>query len=105
MYWDDIGVDDEVTAEEYYQEHPEGFVWSCCEKKGDDEEGCRFSRHVSDPRRSKRARTSTGAARDDEVGSLSSWTEHEQETEVEESEEEDEDDDDAEDDAEDSGRG
>ncbi|KAK0624199.1 hypothetical protein B0T14DRAFT_426372 [Immersiella caudata] len=34
-------------------EYPEGFIWTCCEKGGD-EEGCRMSRHVSDPNKNKR---------------------------------------------------
>lgn len=92
-YWDDY-EDEEITVEEHAEHHPEGFIWSCCERKAN-KEGCRFSRHVSDPRRSKRARMST-SARDDEVGSLSSWAEEEESEpeevfeEEEESEEEEE---------------
>jgi hypothetical protein len=26
-------------------DHPEGFTWTCCEKLGDDEEGCRQGMH------------------------------------------------------------
>lgn len=75
--------DDEARVEEHLEDHPTWFFRSCCERKGD-EEGCRFSRHVSDPRRSKRARMSTGAS-DDEAGSLSSWVEEGEESGMEES--------------------
>ncbi|KAK1830191.1 hypothetical protein QBC39DRAFT_373008 [Podospora conica] len=82
--WDEYFDDDEeLTYEEHGDEHPMGFVWSCCfEKAG--EEGCRYSRHVSDPRRSKRMATKGRGGSDDEVGSLSSWTEEEEEEQEEE---------------------
>jgi len=61
--------------------YPMGFVWPCCGRKGD-EVGCWFSRHVSDSWRSNLAERIT-AAGDDEVGSLSSWTEEEEKSEQE----------------------
>jgi hypothetical protein len=54
-FWADHNEDCHGTIDSDFcrKEYPEGFIWSCCEKKGD-EEGCRMSRHVSDPAKNKR---------------------------------------------------
>ncbi|KAM7212607.1 hypothetical protein V8F06_012028 [Rhypophila decipiens] len=40
----------EITADNFGKSHPEGFIWTCCEKPGD-EEGCKLGRHQDDPER------------------------------------------------------
>jgi hypothetical protein len=37
------------------KEFPEGFIWSCCEKSGE-EKGCRVSAHRADVEGGKRRR-------------------------------------------------
>ncbi|OPB44872.1 hypothetical protein A0O28_0090100 [Trichoderma guizhouense] len=37
-----------IDTDEMRDEFPEGFIWSCCDKGGDDI-GCRWGRHQSDP--------------------------------------------------------
>lgn len=55
--WSDIDPEryGEITARDFGLWRPEGFVWSCC-NRGGDEPGCRFSRHASDPGGNRRAR-------------------------------------------------
>ncbi|KAF4552078.1 Hypothetical protein D9617_11g009250 [Elsinoe fawcettii] len=45
-FWDDHDEDchGEIDSEEMREEYPEGFVWTCCNKKGD-EEGGRVGKH------------------------------------------------------------
>jgi len=44
------------VIEDLRDELPEGFVWDCCDAKGD-EEGCEVGVHVPDLGRRVRART------------------------------------------------
>ncbi|KAK0760642.1 hypothetical protein N5P37_006837 [Trichoderma harzianum] len=37
-----------IDTDEMREEFPEGFIWNCCDKGGDDI-GCRWGRHQSDP--------------------------------------------------------
>ncbi|KAK0753714.1 hypothetical protein B0T18DRAFT_309172, partial [Schizothecium vesticola] len=55
--WSDIDPEryNDITAQNFGLSRPEGFFWSYCDQGGE-EAGCRFSRHVSDPARNKRAR-------------------------------------------------
>jgi hypothetical protein len=34
-----------IDSEESRKEHPEGFIWDCCDEEGD-EEGCEVGEHV-----------------------------------------------------------
>ncbi len=43
-----------IDTEENKEEYPEGFVWTCCDKLGDELKGCREGKHVAE--NSKRAR-------------------------------------------------
>ncbi|KAK5993806.1 hypothetical protein PT974_07243 [Cladobotryum mycophilum] len=42
-----------IDTDEMREEHPDGFVWSCCDKSGE-EKGCKFGRHQADPAKSKK---------------------------------------------------
>ncbi len=35
------------------EEHPEGFLWTCCDQAGD-EAGCKAGRHEANPEKSKK---------------------------------------------------
>ncbi|KAK4082343.1 uncharacterized protein Triagg1_2155 [Trichoderma aggressivum f. europaeum] len=37
-----------IDTDEMREEFPEGFIWNCCDKSGD-ELGCRWGRHQTDP--------------------------------------------------------
>ncbi|KAF5647523.1 uncharacterized protein FTJAE_1579 [Fusarium tjaetaba] len=43
-----------IDTESMRVEYPEGFVWNCCDKPGD-EDGCYHGRHEADPTKSRRA--------------------------------------------------
>lgn len=43
-----------IDTESMREENPEGFVWNCCDKPGD-EAGCYRGRHEADPTKSRRA--------------------------------------------------
>ncbi|KAF5601044.1 hypothetical protein FPANT_1908 [Fusarium pseudoanthophilum] len=43
-----------IDTESMREENPEGFVWTCCDKPGD-EAGCYRGRHEADPTKSRRA--------------------------------------------------
>lgn len=66
------------------KEYPEGFLWTCCDEIGT-HPGCKFSRHQSDPDKSKRLR-------DDDSSSESSELSQEDESDLEASDEDDDDD-------------
>ena len=42
-----------IDTDEMREVNPEGFVWDCCDKPGD-EEGCQRGRHQADPGKSKK---------------------------------------------------
>ena len=73
------------------KEYPDGFLWTCCDEIGT-HPGCKFSRHQSEPERSKRRRCSDSASESssakegDGDGSVSS---KDDDSEGEEDEEED----------------
>jgi hypothetical protein len=43
-----------INTESMRVDYPEGFVWNCCDKPGD-EDGCYHGRHEADPTKSRRA--------------------------------------------------
>lgn len=46
-------MDTESSREEY----PEGFIWTCCNKRGGGEiDGCKIGRHKEEPEEVKRPR-------------------------------------------------
>ena len=55
-FWADHDEDCHGVIEDLRDELPEGFVWDCCDAKGD-EEGCEVGVHVPDLGRRVRART------------------------------------------------
>lgn len=61
-------------------ECPEGFVWTCCDKRGD-EEGCKLGRHEADPERNKRRRDDDDQSEDEDEGDGSQDDEEEEEEE------------------------
>ncbi|KAK4209183.1 hypothetical protein QBC37DRAFT_430711 [Rhypophila decipiens] len=46
------------------KEYPQGFIWTCCDKLGD-EEGCKLGRHEANPERNKRRRDDDDQSEDD----------------------------------------
>jgi len=42
-----------IDTDSMRAEYPEGFVWTCCDKPGD-EAGCTWGRHEADPTKSRR---------------------------------------------------
>ncbi|KAM0197493.1 hypothetical protein ACHAPI_004958 [Fusarium lateritium] len=42
-----------IDSKDMREEHPEGFIWDCCEKPGN-EIGCKLGRHEADPDKSRR---------------------------------------------------
>jgi len=54
-FWADHDEDCHGTIDSDFcrKEYPEGFIWDCCNKIGS-EEGCRMSRHESDPNKNRR---------------------------------------------------
>jgi len=47
-FWADH--DDEIHGNRYelQEEYPEGYIWSCCNKRGDQEGGCQVGKHSAD---------------------------------------------------------
>ncbi|CAH0055969.1 unnamed protein product [Clonostachys solani] len=39
----------EIDSDSMRKEHPEGFIWSCCDKTGEESAGCTRGYHESDP--------------------------------------------------------
>ncbi|KAF3904790.1 hypothetical protein ABW20_dc0103561 [Dactylellina cionopaga] len=61
---DDAYQNGEVDDEEMFKEYPEGFVMTCCNRKGDTE-GCTIGRHAgTEPR--KQRQTAPGAGDDED---------------------------------------
>ncbi|KAM7183279.1 hypothetical protein V8F33_013695, partial [Rhypophila sp. PSN 637] len=77
-----------ITADSFGKSHSEGFIWTCCEKPGD-EEGCKLGRHEENPELNKRRRDFYDQSKDDE--------EDEEDDEEEDDEEEDDEEEDDED--------
>ena len=53
--WADHDEDCRGRIEDQKDDFPEGFVWDCCNRHGD-EQGCRIGTHVDDERYAKRGR-------------------------------------------------
>ncbi|KAF5607007.1 uncharacterized protein FSUBG_5465 [Fusarium subglutinans] len=52
--WADYdGLLEDVETEEYWEEHPEAFIWDCCDNRGT-EEGCTYGKHEVDVKKSKK---------------------------------------------------
>ncbi|KAM0238129.1 hypothetical protein ACHAPO_004007 [Fusarium lateritium] len=53
--WDDHDEDchGTIDSEEMRKAHPEGFIWTCC-NKGGLEAGCKLGKHEADPLKSRR---------------------------------------------------
>ncbi|CAG9984471.1 unnamed protein product [Clonostachys byssicola] len=49
--WDDHDEDchGEIDSDYMRKEHPEGYIWSCCDKNGKESAGCTRGYHESDP--------------------------------------------------------
>lgn len=43
--WDDWVDKNDGLKEEYIDEYPEGFPWTCCDNPGDGEKGCKVGKH------------------------------------------------------------
>ncbi|KAK0648528.1 hypothetical protein B0T16DRAFT_491305 [Cercophora newfieldiana] len=55
-FWADHDEDCHGTIDSDFcrKAYPGGFVWDCCDAHGDEEGGCRMSRHEADPDKNKR---------------------------------------------------
>jgi hypothetical protein len=42
-----------IDTKDMRKESPEGFIWDCCGKRGD-ESGCKLGKHEADPDKSRR---------------------------------------------------
>lgn len=49
-----------IDSEEMRQEYPDGFIWSCCSKRGD-EEGCRLDAHAPDAKKRRKSGVGNGS--------------------------------------------
>jgi hypothetical protein len=56
-------VDTQFNREEY----PEGFIWTCCDKLGD-EPGCQRGRHQANPELSKKGQGESASESESEAG-------------------------------------
>jgi hypothetical protein len=45
----------EIESQEMREEMPEGYIWSCCSKRGD-EDGCQVSKHTPNVRKRSKMR-------------------------------------------------
>ncbi|UZP33139.1 hypothetical protein NXS19_000955 [Fusarium pseudograminearum] len=66
-----------IDTEEMRKENPDGFIWTCCDKPGGGEAGCKLGKHEADPAKSRR-----------ETGFEPSDSDEEEEEEEEEEEDE-----------------
>lgn len=89
--WDsDIWADNDedchgpVDTPENQHDHPEGFIWTCCDKLGD-EPGCRIGFHKS----AKDRRGPPGVCRDESSDESADGTSQDEDEDDEEDDEED----------------
>jgi hypothetical protein len=47
-FWADHDSDFGGSRDELQEEYPEGYIWSCCDKRGDQEGGCRVGKHETE---------------------------------------------------------
>ncbi|KAK1749908.1 hypothetical protein QBC47DRAFT_395204 [Echria macrotheca] len=67
-----------INSDYCRKEYPDGFTWTCCDQTGTGN-GCRLSRHQSDPSKNKRLEL------DEEASEVSASEEFEEDDETEES--------------------
>ena len=54
--WDDWLDKNDGPKEDFKDEYPKGFMWTCCGRPGDEVDGCKNGKHKAEGRKSKRAK-------------------------------------------------